>query len=92
MDKNISFGQAFSHCFSMPLYWLWIVLTIISFIAMWIISGTVGRKKNVDVSNSRMIFGIIFAFLFAIAAFGWPFSIKWNTTKAEAAKGQYIGF
>lgn len=92
MDQNISLGQAFKYCATLPAYWIWIGVVVILLAGGLIISEIFGRKKNVDVSNFKMIWIIIFLLLLAITIGGWPFNVMWNTTVGEAAQGRYIGF
>jgi len=92
MDQNISLGEAFKYCASLTAYWIWISVPLILLIVGWIVSELYGRKKNIDVSNFKMVWGIIFILLLAVAIGGWPFNVSQNTTRAEAAQGKYIGF
>lgn len=92
MDQNISLGQAFKYCATLPAYWIWIGLVVVLLAGGLIVSEIFGRKKNVDVSNFKMIWCIIFILLLALTIGGWPFSVMWNTTVGEAAQGHYLGF
>lgn len=92
MDQNISLGQAFKYCATLPAYWIWIGVVVILLAGGLIISEIFGRKKNVDVSNFKMIWCIIFILLLALTIGGWPFNVSQNTTKVEAAAGRYTGF
>lgn len=92
MDQNISLGEAFKYCASLPAYWIWIGVVLIALVGGWFISETYGRKKNVDVSNFKMVWGIVFILLLVLTIGAWPFNVMWNTTVEMAARNHYIGF
>lgn len=92
MDQNISLGQAFAYCATLPAYWIWIGVVAVVFAGGLIVSEIFGRKNDVDVNNFKMIWSIVFILLLAIVIGGWPFNVSQNTTKAEAEQGKYIGF
>lgn len=92
MDQNISLGQAFKYCATLPAYWIWIGVVLVLLAGGLIVSEIFGRKKNIDVSNFKMIWCIVFILLLALTIGGWPFNVMWNTTVEMASKNHYLGF
>lgn len=85
-DDYITFGQAFNHVSKSFWYWFFIVVAILPPV-VYIAAYYMGKIDEVDL---RLLFALLAVLLFAI--FFRPCEVAANTTVAQAARGNYIGY
>jgi hypothetical protein len=86
---NITFGQAWKYAWSLPAYWVWVVIALVGGIAVaYFLRKDYQKKQNW--SGGHMGVLVVAVALILAAFLATPASIAANTTVEQAARGVYI--